>query len=341
MIHNAATEPEVVELALFLQRMGAQIALRPDRRFVIEGVESLSGATATLQGDRLEAFSYLVAGLMTGGEVRVGGCNQDRMVTAINTLQQMGATLEINDEWISASADVVAALRGADRHAPRVHDRLAAAPHRPDDAGRRHVGAARDRLRGPARLRRRGEGDGRRDRALHHLPGRPGVPLPRQLGGALRGGAGRVEAPGRRGHHPRRPRRVLVGDRRRGSRGSVHAARHPPPRARLQRPLRHPGLPRPPPPPHWTDRGHAGGGRPRGRRRQPVAEAGAQRRPEQPRSGKREPSAQRAATRPTAANTRLRPTGACSRSPSWRASGGRTSASTLPTAIAAPRASTR
>ena len=104
VIHNAATEPEVVELALFLQRMGAQIALRPDRRFVIEGVESLSGATATLQGDRLEAFSYLVAGLMTGGEVRVGGCNQDRMVTAINTLQQMGATLEINDEWISASA---------------------------------------------------------------------------------------------------------------------------------------------------------------------------------------------------------------------------------------------
>ena len=44
VIHNAATEPEVVELALFLQRMGAHIALRPDRRFVIEGVESLSGA---------------------------------------------------------------------------------------------------------------------------------------------------------------------------------------------------------------------------------------------------------------------------------------------------------
>ena len=43
VIHNAATEPEVVELALFLQRMGAHIDLRPDRRFVIEGVERLSG----------------------------------------------------------------------------------------------------------------------------------------------------------------------------------------------------------------------------------------------------------------------------------------------------------
>ena len=104
VLHNAATEPEVVELALFLQRMGAHIALRPDRRFVIEGVPELTGADARLQGDRLEAFSYLVAGLMTGGEVRVGGCNQDRLVTAINTLHRMGAQFTINDEWISATA---------------------------------------------------------------------------------------------------------------------------------------------------------------------------------------------------------------------------------------------
>jgi len=104
VIHNAATEPEVVELALFLQRMGAHIALRPDRRIVIEGVERLKGAQARLEGDRLEAFSYLVAGLMTGGEVRVAGCAQDRLVTAINTLQRMGAQLEITDEWITASA---------------------------------------------------------------------------------------------------------------------------------------------------------------------------------------------------------------------------------------------
>jgi UDP-N-acetylglucosamine 1-carboxyvinyltransferase len=104
VLHNAATEPEVVELALFLQRMGAHIALRPDRRFVIEGVPSLSGAEARLQGDRLEAFSYLVAGLMTRGEVRVAGCNQDRLVTAINTLHRMGAQFTINDTWISATA---------------------------------------------------------------------------------------------------------------------------------------------------------------------------------------------------------------------------------------------
>ena len=67
VIKGAAMEPEVVELALFLQRMGARIELSPDRRIVIEGVERLRGASTWLAGDRIEAFSYLVAGLVTGG----------------------------------------------------------------------------------------------------------------------------------------------------------------------------------------------------------------------------------------------------------------------------------
>ncbi len=105
VLRNAAVEPEVTELALFLQRMGARIGFKPDRRIVIEGVDHLRGAAARLQGDRLEAFSYLVAGLMTGGQVRVGGCAQDRLVTAIDTLQKMGATFEFTDDHISANAE--------------------------------------------------------------------------------------------------------------------------------------------------------------------------------------------------------------------------------------------
>ncbi|MDD9370507.1 MAG: UDP-N-acetylglucosamine 1-carboxyvinyltransferase [Acidimicrobiales bacterium] len=104
VLRNAALEPEVTELALFLQRMGARIGFKPDRRIVIEGVDHLRGAETRLQGDRLEAFSYLVAGLMTGGQVRVGGCAQDRLVTAIDTLQKMGARFEITDDYITASA---------------------------------------------------------------------------------------------------------------------------------------------------------------------------------------------------------------------------------------------
>lgn len=104
VLRGAAMEPEVVELALFLQRMGAHIELSPNRRIVIEGVEKLHGASTSLAGDRLEAFSYLVAGLITGGEVRVHGCPQDRLVTAITTLARMGAQFEITDDWITASA---------------------------------------------------------------------------------------------------------------------------------------------------------------------------------------------------------------------------------------------
>jgi UDP-N-acetylglucosamine 1-carboxyvinyltransferase len=103
-LENAAIEPEVVELALFLQRMGARIERQPDRVFIIEGVPRLAGARQRLGGDRIEAFSYLVAGLATGGKVRIVGCAQDRLVTAISTLQRMGARFEIDDEGIAAEA---------------------------------------------------------------------------------------------------------------------------------------------------------------------------------------------------------------------------------------------
>jgi len=105
VLDGGALEPEVIELALFLQRMGAQIEMRPGRRYIIDGVESLSGAEHRLQGDRIETFSYLVAGLITGGEVRVHGCKQDRLVTAISTLSRMGAKFEITDQTVSARAE--------------------------------------------------------------------------------------------------------------------------------------------------------------------------------------------------------------------------------------------
>jgi UDP-N-acetylglucosamine 1-carboxyvinyltransferase len=104
VIRNAATEPEVLELALLLQRMGARIELAPDRRIVIEGVPKLRGATTKLAGDRNEAFSYLVAGLITGGKVTVHGCPQDRLVTAITTLSRMGAEVEFGERGMTASA---------------------------------------------------------------------------------------------------------------------------------------------------------------------------------------------------------------------------------------------
>ncbi len=106
VLTGAATEPEVLELALFLQRMGARIQRQPGRRFVIDGVERMHGATTTLAGDRLEAFSYLVAGLISGGAVRVKGCPQASLTTGLTTLQAMGADIRITDEWVSARQDL-------------------------------------------------------------------------------------------------------------------------------------------------------------------------------------------------------------------------------------------
>ena len=136
---NAATEPEVIELALFLQRMGARIELQPGPPHRHRGRRPRSPAPRTrLAGDRIEAFSYLVAGLVTGGEVRVHGCPQDRLVTAITTLDRMGARFEITDEWIIGVRAGRAARRGGpDRHPPRVHDRLADAAHGAVHPGRR------------------------------------------------------------------------------------------------------------------------------------------------------------------------------------------------------------
>lgn len=101
VLDNAAIEPEVVELALFLQRMGAGIEMRPDRRYVIEGTTQLHGARQRLGGDRIEAFSYLAAGLATGGRVKVTGCEQDRLVTALSTFRRMGARFDVSEDGVT------------------------------------------------------------------------------------------------------------------------------------------------------------------------------------------------------------------------------------------------
>jgi UDP-N-acetylglucosamine 1-carboxyvinyltransferase len=103
VLSNAATEPEIVELALFLQRMGARLEQRPDRQFVIEGVERTARCPHPTAGRSSRGLLVSVAGLITGGNVRVAGCSQDRLVTAITTLSRMGAVIEINDDWITAS----------------------------------------------------------------------------------------------------------------------------------------------------------------------------------------------------------------------------------------------
>jgi UDP-N-acetylglucosamine 1-carboxyvinyltransferase len=99
-IRNAAVEPEVLDSVMLLQKMGAIIFVDTDRTIVIEGVDKLHGAEHTVINDRLEAASFAIAGIITGGDVFVEGAEQATMLTFLNKLRQVGAGFEIKPHGI-------------------------------------------------------------------------------------------------------------------------------------------------------------------------------------------------------------------------------------------------
>lgn len=100
-IHNAATEPEILDLIKLLQRMGAIIEFRANRVILIDGVERLGGTTYSIMPDRLEAASYAVAAIATKGEIYVKNAQQDHLSTFLNTVRRIGGDYTVHDEGIS------------------------------------------------------------------------------------------------------------------------------------------------------------------------------------------------------------------------------------------------
>jgi len=100
VLDNAAREPEVEDLALFLNSMGAQIEGAGTNRIVIQGVESLGSTSYRVQPDRIEAGTFLVAGAITGGRVRVRKVNPRHLEGVIQKLTEAGAKIEAGDDWI-------------------------------------------------------------------------------------------------------------------------------------------------------------------------------------------------------------------------------------------------
>jgi UDP-N-acetylglucosamine 1-carboxyvinyltransferase len=98
VIENAAREPEVVDLADFLNAMGAKIRGAGTDTIVIQGVERLTGASYDVLPDRIEAGTYLVAGAITGGRVRVKGTRPDHLDAVVAKLREAGAKI---DSWIA------------------------------------------------------------------------------------------------------------------------------------------------------------------------------------------------------------------------------------------------
>jgi len=100
VIENAAREPEVVDLANCLAAMGARIRGAGTDKIIIEGVEQLHGASYEVLPDRIESGTYLVAGAITGGHVRLRNTRPDHLDAVLAKLEEAGARLGIGDGWI-------------------------------------------------------------------------------------------------------------------------------------------------------------------------------------------------------------------------------------------------
>ena len=100
MIENAAREPEVVDLANFLISMGARIEGAGTDTIQIQGVERLSGTSYEVLPDRIETGTYLVAGAITGGHIRLKHTRPEHLDAVVAKLQEAGARVEIGDSWI-------------------------------------------------------------------------------------------------------------------------------------------------------------------------------------------------------------------------------------------------
>src|SRR5215471_3995743 len=90
ILRNAAREPEVVDLAQLLTKMGAQIEGAGTSTIRIQGVDRLHGTEHTIIPDRIEAGTFLVAGAITGGDVTITGCDPVHVETLVSKLQQAG-----------------------------------------------------------------------------------------------------------------------------------------------------------------------------------------------------------------------------------------------------------
>ena len=103
VLTNVAKEPEIIDLAEFLNLMGAKISGAGTDKITIEGVDKLHGTEHIIPADRIEAGTYLVAAAVTKGEIVINGINPKRLVKVLDKLNETGAIIETTKNSISLS----------------------------------------------------------------------------------------------------------------------------------------------------------------------------------------------------------------------------------------------
>jgi UDP-N-acetylglucosamine 1-carboxyvinyltransferase len=104
-LENAAKEPEVVDMAECLIKMGAKIKGAGTDVITIEGVEKLHGATHQVVCDRIEAGTYMVAAAMTGGEIKLLNVKENLLDAVIEKLRESGAEVTCGQNTITVKSD--------------------------------------------------------------------------------------------------------------------------------------------------------------------------------------------------------------------------------------------
>lgn len=100
IIENAAREPEVVDLADCLVKMGADITGQGSDTIVINGVDELFGCSYSVMPDRIETGTYLIAAAATRGHIKVKDTRPDILESVLSKLEQAGADIKVGDNWI-------------------------------------------------------------------------------------------------------------------------------------------------------------------------------------------------------------------------------------------------
>jgi UDP-N-acetylglucosamine 1-carboxyvinyltransferase len=101
LIENAAREPEVVDLACCLRKMGAKIEGEGSASIHVQGVDSLTGVDYSIMPDRIESGTDLVAAAVTGGAIRIRRTAPATLDAVLQKLQSAGAEVESGPDWIS------------------------------------------------------------------------------------------------------------------------------------------------------------------------------------------------------------------------------------------------
>tara|TARA_B100001287_G_scaffold276454_1_gene287332 strand:- start:1574 stop:2833 length:1260 start_codon:yes stop_codon:yes gene_type:complete len=103
VLRNVAKEPEVEDLANFLNSMGAKIKGAGSDEIVIDGVDNLNGTKFSIPADRIEAGTYLIAAAITGGDVTISNVQAPRMNNILDKLILSGASINIGNDNIQLS----------------------------------------------------------------------------------------------------------------------------------------------------------------------------------------------------------------------------------------------